>query len=108
MIAAGAKYQWKQQAKRDGTPGTHHVNLCSRRRVSGRLSNEEACGRMADESAPTDGREIMFMDGCPSDSGYPNLLWLLAPVRNARTGAENRYNDARGRTRRIIERTFGF
>ncbi|KAJ1176994.1 hypothetical protein NDU88_002261 [Pleurodeles waltl] len=41
------------------------------------------------------------------DSGYPNLPWLLTPVRNARTRAEERYDEARGRTRRIIERTFG-
>ncbi|KAJ1203611.1 hypothetical protein NDU88_007395 [Pleurodeles waltl] len=41
------------------------------------------------------------------DSGYPNLSWLLTPVRNLRTGAENRCNDAYGRTRRIVERTSG-
>ncbi|KAJ1149196.1 hypothetical protein NDU88_002011 [Pleurodeles waltl] len=41
------------------------------------------------------------------DSGNPHLSWLLTPVNKARTGAENRYNDAHGRTRRIIERTFG-
>ncbi|KAJ1200599.1 hypothetical protein NDU88_004422 [Pleurodeles waltl] len=41
------------------------------------------------------------------DSGYPNLSWLLTPVRNLRTRAEDHYNEAHGRTRRVIERTFG-
>ncbi|KAJ1192451.1 hypothetical protein NDU88_001758, partial [Pleurodeles waltl] len=41
------------------------------------------------------------------DSGYPNLLWLLTPARKARTRAEERYNEAPGRTRQISERTFG-
>ncbi|KAJ1205808.1 hypothetical protein NDU88_001234 [Pleurodeles waltl] len=42
-----------------------------------------------------------------SDSGYPNLSWLLTPVRNPRTRAEELYSEAHGRTRRVIERTFG-
>ncbi|KAJ1190508.1 hypothetical protein NDU88_007246 [Pleurodeles waltl] len=41
------------------------------------------------------------------DSGYPDMSWLLTPVKNARTGAENMYNDAHGRTRRITEQIFG-
>ncbi|KAJ1215263.1 hypothetical protein NDU88_002872 [Pleurodeles waltl] len=41
------------------------------------------------------------------DSGYPNLSRLLTPVRNARTWAEERYNEAHGHIRRIIERNFG-
>ncbi|KAJ1140587.1 hypothetical protein NDU88_006936 [Pleurodeles waltl] len=39
-------------------------------------------------------------------SGYPSLSRILTPVRNPRTRAEERYNEAHGRTRRVIERTF--
>ncbi|KAJ1152909.1 hypothetical protein NDU88_005683, partial [Pleurodeles waltl] len=41
------------------------------------------------------------------DSGYPNLCWLLTPVRNLRTDAERNYNEAHGRTSRVKERTIG-
>ncbi|KAJ1128517.1 hypothetical protein NDU88_006895 [Pleurodeles waltl] len=41
------------------------------------------------------------------DSGYPNLSLLLTPVRNPRTRAEERYNEAHGQTKRVIERTLG-
>ena len=41
------------------------------------------------------------------DAAYPNKPWLLAPLRNTRNEAEERFNVAHGKTRRIIERTFG-
>ncbi|XP_069063310.1 putative nuclease HARBI1 [Pleurodeles waltl] len=38
---------------------------------------------------------------------YPNLLWLLTPLRHPSTAEENGFNEAHGRTQRIIKRTFG-
>ncbi|KAJ1191781.1 hypothetical protein NDU88_001096 [Pleurodeles waltl] len=50
---------------------------------------------------------LLLVDADLEVTGYPNLSRLLTPVRNPRTRAEERYNDAHGRTRRVIERTFG-
>ncbi|XP_069068731.1 putative nuclease HARBI1 [Pleurodeles waltl] len=39
------------------------------------------------------------------DSGYPNLPWLLTPVRYPTMDREDRYNEAHGQTRQVIEKT---
>ena len=41
------------------------------------------------------------------DSGYPVSRFLMTPVNNARTVAEQRYNSSHSRTRNTIERAFG-
>ncbi|XP_018369794.1 PREDICTED: putative nuclease HARBI1 [Trachymyrmex cornetzi] len=41
------------------------------------------------------------------DGGYPALPFLLTPIANPITDEEIRYNIIHGRTRRIVERTFG-
>ncbi|XP_071579088.1 putative nuclease HARBI1 [Temnothorax nylanderi] len=41
------------------------------------------------------------------DAGCPALPFLLTPIGNPRTDEEMSYNTIHGRTRRIVERTFG-
>ncbi|XP_018372887.1 PREDICTED: putative nuclease HARBI1 [Trachymyrmex cornetzi] len=41
------------------------------------------------------------------DSGYPSLPFLLTPINNPTSDKEERYNMIHGKTRRIVERTFG-
>ncbi|XP_069098186.1 putative nuclease HARBI1 [Pleurodeles waltl] len=41
------------------------------------------------------------------DFGNPNLPWLFTPVRYPAMPGELRFNEAHGRTRRVIKQTFG-
>ncbi|KAI4458813.1 hypothetical protein MML48_7g00005474 [Holotrichia oblita] len=43
----------------------------------------------------------------PGDSGYRNRNYLLTPLRNPITRAENLYNEAHIRTRNCVERLYG-
>ncbi|XP_066583797.1 putative nuclease HARBI1 [Prorops nasuta] len=41
------------------------------------------------------------------DAGYPNLPYLMTPLQNPVTHAENLYNESQIRTRSMVERCFG-
>lgn len=41
------------------------------------------------------------------DSGYPQLAWLMTPVRYPQSQADHLYNRAHQKTRTIVETTFG-
>lgn len=41
------------------------------------------------------------------DSGYPVSSYLMTPLNQPHTEAENLYNEAQIRTRNVVERTFG-
>ncbi|KAJ1208559.1 hypothetical protein NDU88_003943, partial [Pleurodeles waltl] len=41
------------------------------------------------------------------DSAYPNRLWLSAPLGNPTTSGEVHFNEAYGRTRKLVEQAFG-
>ncbi|XP_069059640.1 putative nuclease HARBI1 [Pleurodeles waltl] len=41
------------------------------------------------------------------DFDYPNLPWLMTPVRHPTSAAEDHYNEAHGHTRQVIQRCFG-
>ncbi|KAJ1189809.1 hypothetical protein NDU88_006551 [Pleurodeles waltl] len=100
--AASHRTQEADSTDAEGTSGTE-----------GEGSTMAETGRdSSDTDTSSDGSSWVVADTsvttpATGDSGYPNLSWLLAPVRNARTRAEECYNEAHGRTRRIIERTFG-
>lgn len=52
-------------------------------------------------------RELRLNGMLVGDAGYPSLSFLLTPFGNPTTDEEIRYNMIHGRTRIIVERTFG-
>ena len=41
------------------------------------------------------------------DAAYPCRFWLMTPIASPTTPAETHYNNAHGKTRRVVERAFG-
>jgi len=52
-------------------------------------------------------RQGQLNDILVGDAGYPSLPFLLTPINNPVTDEEISYNIIHGKTRRIVERTFG-
>jgi len=50
---------------------------------------------------------MVFYKKLSGDSGYPLRQWLLTPIANPTTNAENYYNQRQMSSRSIIERCNG-
>lgn len=69
----------------------HDATIFANSRLRFRLENEEF------------GRESLIV----GDAGYGIRNYLITPLANPRTAAENLFNESQTRTRNVIERTFG-
>ncbi|XP_069077658.1 putative nuclease HARBI1 [Pleurodeles waltl] len=65
------------------------------------------CGLLSSLHSCPPGLDIPLTSVHTADSCYPNLPWVRTPVRHPTTDAEDCYNEAHGRTRWVIERSFG-